>query len=156
MAYSNPAEQREYQRQWRAARRQEALDNRGNACQKCGSSDDLEFHHRDKTKKVCHKVYSWRKDRIAAELAKCDLLCQKCHLRETFVERGWGNYFHGTLTCYQKTKCRCLDCRKANAKAQLLNKYARQRLKEATSDAGAAPAISTITTHGDVTVSTGL
>ena len=143
MPYSNPVEQREYQRKWLASRRREYLEMRGNECEKCTSKEDLEFHHRNKNEKLDHKIWSWSRKRIEEELLKCDLLCSKCHLGETVKERSWKVYTHGTITCYHATKCRCEPCRAENARVQLLNKYARQRLKEVVSDAGAAPAIST-------------
>jgi len=83
MPYKNPAVQLEYQRVWMAERRQTALDARGNACQRCGGTDRLEFHHRDPEEKVSHRIFSRRWETIHAELAKCDLLCSTCHLEYT-------------------------------------------------------------------------
>jgi len=83
MPYKNPAVQLEYQRLWMAARRREALDARGNACQSCGSGDRLEFHHRDPTEKVSHRIWSRTWEYIDQELAKCDVLCSICHLQCT-------------------------------------------------------------------------
>jgi hypothetical protein len=83
MPYSNLSIQRNYQRQWMAARRQTALDARGNACQRCRATDRLEFHHRDPSEKVSHRIFSRRWEVIHQELAKCDLLCSTCHLEYT-------------------------------------------------------------------------
>jgi hypothetical protein len=83
MPYSNISIQRNYQRQWMASRRQTALVARGNACQRCRATERLEFHHRDPTEKVSHRIFSRRWERIHAELAKCDLLCSECHLEHT-------------------------------------------------------------------------
>jgi len=83
MPYKNPAVQLAYQREWMASRRQEALEARGNACQRCTATDRLEFHHRDPAEKVSHRIFSRRWERIHTELAKCDLLCSTCHLDYT-------------------------------------------------------------------------
>lgn len=146
MPYIDAAAQREYQRKWKAARRHEYLETRGNKCEECDSREDLEFHHRNRDEKLSHNIWSWRRERIEAELVKCDLLCSKCHLKETFRERKWGVYTHGTITCYHATKCRCELCRAANAKAQRSipsYKYARRLIVEATADADSISATST-------------
>jgi len=83
MPYSNISIQRNYQRAWVASRRQTALDARGNTCQRCGSQDRLEFHHRDPTDKVSHRIFSRRWEIIHQELSKCELLCNTCHLAIT-------------------------------------------------------------------------
>ena len=115
MPYADSEAQRKYQRNWCAARRSAHIKARGGICYKCGSSEDLEFHHRDRTKKLDHKVWSWALPRIAAELEKCDLLCRPCHCLETATERGYYMAQHGTLTAYKAYDCRCRNCRIANA-----------------------------------------
>ena len=147
LPYSSPAAKREYQRQWRNRRRDEYLARYGNKCGRCGSQDNLEFHHRNRDEKVSHKIWTFSIQRIEAELAKCDLLCMKCHFVETAKERGYYQYVHGTHTCYTKTKCRCELCRAANAEKQRnipSYKYARQRCGDVVSDASSILATSTI------------
>lgn len=146
MPYVDAAVQREYQRKWMAARRRKYLELRGNRCETCSSKDDLEFHHRNKEEKIDHKIWSWSRKRIEAELAKCDLLCIACHLSETRKERGWGVYEHGTLACYHYGGCKCQLCKAANAKAQRSipsYKYARRVIVEAAADADSISATST-------------
>ena len=77
MPYRDPAAQREYQRQWKAARRGEWLSDK--VCARCGTSERLEIHHRDSSEKVDHKVWSWAKQRRDTELAKCEVVCRDCH-----------------------------------------------------------------------------
>lgn len=54
-------------------------------CQKCGEDHPavLDFHHRDRHAKSFTISTLWRrgwsKARIAAEIAKCDVLCSNCH-----------------------------------------------------------------------------
>jgi hypothetical protein len=64
-------------------------------CEECPESDPrfLEFHHRDpKTKK--YNVSNMTNGRysiqtIQKEIAKCRVLCVKCHRKQTYDERGW-------------------------------------------------------------------
>lgn len=45
--------------------------------------DNLEVDHIDPDQKISHKVWSWAKPRRDAELAKCQVLCNKCHKNKT-------------------------------------------------------------------------
>jgi len=82
--YRDKEAQREYQRRWMARRREDWLSANG-PCVKCGSWDDLEVDHIDPSKKVSHKVWSWREDRRLEELAKCQVLCRNCHYAKTYT-----------------------------------------------------------------------
>jgi hypothetical protein len=71
---------REYQRKWVAKRRQEYMDRFGGCCQRCKCTIDLEFHHKYPLIKVTHRIFSYSRKRIEAELVNCELLCRKpCH-----------------------------------------------------------------------------
>ena len=56
------------------------------ACIKCGEARSacLDFHHRDPSKKVkeISVMVNWAmtKEKIMAEVAKCDVLCKNCHV----------------------------------------------------------------------------
>jgi 5-methylcytosine-specific restriction endonuclease McrA len=115
MPYKDPAEQRKFQRIRAATRRAEEVERRGGKCIKCGSTLNLEFHHRNPQTKKDHKVWSWTQERREAELKKCDLLCKKCHDVETAKERGYGIIVHGSLFRGYQNGCRCPECRRANA-----------------------------------------
>lgn len=73
---SREAKQR-YQREWRARRRSAFFA--GHACERCGTRERLELHHRDPSQKVGHAIWSWSESRRQAELAKCIVLCRDCH-----------------------------------------------------------------------------
>lgn len=77
----NPAKRREYNRnytrEYKRRRREEYLG--GAVCLWCGSTDDIELHHVDPETKIDHRIWTWSRDRLEAELAKCITLCQKCH-----------------------------------------------------------------------------
>lgn len=83
-------------------------------CHFCGSTENIELHHIDPDTKVSHKIWSWRKERLEAELEKCIGICKECHdkfhglLKRKAIE-------HGTLHAYDQHKCRCDACRAAAA-----------------------------------------
>jgi len=94
MAYKDPEQQRAFQREWLARRRQAWIDEHG-PCVDCGGSDRLEVDHIDPALKVSHSVWSWSKARRDAELAKCVVRCYRCHKKKsaTEVPRGSATSF---------------------------------------------------------------
>lgn len=82
MAFRDPTAQRRYQRKWKRNRRLSWLQ--GKTCATCGESDlsRLEVHHVDPDQKEDHNVWSWTPERAEAELAKCIVLCRRCHKQE--------------------------------------------------------------------------
>jgi hypothetical protein len=75
--YKDREAQRAYQRDW--CRRRRAHYLAGKTCSQCGSADELEFHHPDPETKLSHRIWSWARERLEAELAKCVVLCDPCH-----------------------------------------------------------------------------
>lgn len=63
--------------------RREAEAQFGGKCQKCGSTIKLQFDHIDCKTKDSHKIWTWSPARRAAELAKCQLICEACHIIKT-------------------------------------------------------------------------
>ena len=53
----------------------------GGKCKHCGSTEDLHFHHVDKTKKKFNisNSLNHKQDKVMKELQKCILLCGPCH-----------------------------------------------------------------------------
>lgn len=57
-------------------------------CSRCPESDPvcLDFHHRDPSDKDIAITRAarngWSKERLAAEIDKCDVLCANCHRKE--------------------------------------------------------------------------
>lgn len=96
-------------------RRAEVIAELGGVCTKCGSVDRLEVDHVDPATKVSHKILGWSKERRAAELAKCQLLCFGCHKKKTATD-AWRVRWakkprrHGTPTI-NRLGCRCDHCR---------------------------------------------
>jgi 5-methylcytosine-specific restriction endonuclease McrA len=104
-------------------RRAAAIAKLGGKCVTCGSTTDLELDHTDRRTKAFDlaKLWSVSKVRFAAELAKCQLLCQRCHRMKSILERGHkvARGTHGTVSSYRY--CHCELCRAA------WRKYARER-----------------------------
>lgn len=53
----------------------------GGKCSKCGSCENLQFHHIDETTKSFNigKLMNYSKEKVLNELSKCVLLCKDCH-----------------------------------------------------------------------------
>ena len=109
MPYKNKAKQRRYQREWQQERRIAWFAQHG-PCKLCGSWIRLVAHHRDSGEKISHRIWSWSEVRRLAELAKCDVLCGKCHSK---IHQGLAR--HGTHHMYSRNGCRCRTCRDGNA-----------------------------------------
>lgn len=124
MPYADRDQQRRFQREW--ARRRRAAFFEAKSCEWCGATGDLHLHHRDRSKKVSHKIWSWAPARLAAEASKCLILCESCHKRAHADERRITAELrnpHGTVNRY-KMGCRCEDCRAGNRDRQRERKRA--------------------------------
>lgn len=129
MPYKDAAKQRQYQAKWRQRRRDEWLREHG-PCVNCGSSEHLEVDHIVGADKVDHRLWSWTQARREAELAKCQVLCRRCHLAKSCATGVWGRPEHGTASMYDRGKCRCEPCRAAKMVAKRLY-WQRRREREA-------------------------
>jgi hypothetical protein len=88
----------------------------GGQCERCGSKEKLQFHHRDRTLKkftIAKRLVSVARDQLIIELAKCGLLCEMCHRDETLKQLGreLGKGKHGLPSSYRY--CRCELCKQA-------------------------------------------
>ena len=104
--YKDKNKQREYQKLWWRARREEYF--RLKKCEQCGSTVKLVIHHKNPEDKIAHAVWSWSQDRRNAELEKCIVLCDKCH---RILHGQLKPLIHGTYNAYRVKKCRCEKCR---------------------------------------------
>jgi 5-methylcytosine-specific restriction endonuclease McrA len=112
---------REYQRVWKAAIRDDWINEHG-PCAWCGSWENLEVDHEDPSKKLYGVECLWGlaldNPKRITELAKCQVLCHECHRIKTRDDRP--EVLHGTLTRYKSKyyRCRCNECKAANAEYQ--------------------------------------
>lgn len=83
-------------------------------CVECGSSERLELDHVDPSTKVTHRVFGWSVEKRSVELVKCQVLCNKCHLKKS-IEYAIVEWRHGTIHGYEKRACRCSRCTAANS-----------------------------------------
>jgi hypothetical protein len=63
-------------------------------CERCDerAPECLQFHHRNPEEKTIEVSIAvgrrcWSKERILAEMAKCDVLCANCHAKHHWEER---------------------------------------------------------------------
>lgn len=88
----------------------------GNKCFKCNCTENLQLDHIDPESKnfTIAKLWNSKPEIFNAELAKCQLLCLKCHQEKTLLDMGRisAKNTHGTLSSYRY--CKCSLCRKAN------------------------------------------
>lgn len=115
MAYRNPADEKEYQRKYYLANKEQRKRNRlngdrrnllrnaqfvwdylrGHPCVDCGEGDPvvLEFDHKDDCEKIASISDMVRQrfslKRLEAEISKCDVRCANCHRRRTAKQFGW-------------------------------------------------------------------
>jgi hypothetical protein len=110
MPYKNADIKRKHAREWIAHRRAKHMTPLG-PCSRCGSTEKLLLHHLDPAKKISHRIWSWSEERILEEVAKCVVLCSKCHASLHLARP----VTHGTHTGYSYYGCRCNLCKKAHA-----------------------------------------
>lgn len=94
-----------------------ALKKLRNKCVKCLKTTDLQFDHIDRSTKLFaisdHGAHS--EEKFWLEVAKCQLLCEKCHQTKTLIDfnRLSAKETHGTLSSYRY--CKCELCKKAKS-----------------------------------------
>lgn len=74
-------------------KRQEYIAHMGGKCKKCGSVNNLHFDHIDPSTKsfTIGSKLTYPKDYVLAELEKCQLLCQKCHIVKSILGKDGYN-----------------------------------------------------------------
>jgi len=91
----------------RDERRQAAIKLLGSKCAKCDATEGLDFDHIDPSTKLFNisSILISAYDTLLIELAKCQLLCVKCHKLKHDKLVGHGEGVAG------KNKCKCHLCR---------------------------------------------
>ena len=112
-----------YMKNRREQRRNYLIGLAGGKCIKCRRTDNLNFDHRDPRTKL-FELSGWGLDKsmelILIEFAKCDLLCEDCHIEKTRTNGDHGKitgsarfFLHGTARNYLEQGCRCERCKNA-------------------------------------------
>ncbi|GGJ58924.1 hypothetical protein [Glutamicibacter ardleyensis] len=98
----------------------------GGHCAKCDSQTNLQFDHIDPRTKKFTIAERWDASPLVLipELAKCQLLCEPCHIQksaeEKSVEHGGGES--------GKRNCKCAPCRAR--KNEYMRRWKAERLKQ--------------------------
>lgn len=101
---------RTYMANRRARRLADLRQMLGGKCARCGTTDDLQFDHVDpstKTFEISGRKLDGPWDDLLAEVAKCQLLCEPCHIKKTAEDRP--ECPHGAWR-YRRYGCRCVTC----------------------------------------------
>jgi 5-methylcytosine-specific restriction endonuclease McrA len=99
----------DYDRERYETAKKRLIELLGGRCTECGATEDLQFDHVNRELKEFAITEKWNRsqEELAAELAKCQLLCRPHHLektrREVGVEHGGG--------VSGKKNCPCRLCR---------------------------------------------
>lgn len=110
-----------YMQRRRDARRVELKEMLGGKCVGCGTTEDLEFHHKEPATKLFSigQCIDTNWDKLVTEAKKCELLCGSCHDVETIkqlsVPHGGG--------ASGKKNCPCIPCK--SKKAEYMKQYKR-------------------------------
>lgn len=112
MGWPTLEQRREYERNRYRERRGDFF--RDKLCVRCGSTENLHLDHIDPNDKATHRIWHWSQERRDVELAKCQVLCQQCHMRKSVevdwpMLRGYDRTSHG-LAGYRRG-CKCAVCR---------------------------------------------
>jgi 5-methylcytosine-specific restriction endonuclease McrA len=100
----------------RKSRKLRLLELLGGKCERCGSTENLEFDHLKPSQKkfIISKFIDRADSNLLDEVNKCQLLCKTCHHEKTLEKQEYGKLSaHGTIWRYKKYKCRCKKCTKA-------------------------------------------
>lgn len=89
MAFKNIEDRKQYMRDYYANKRAEYIKLLGGKCVECGSTSNLEFDHKDVTKKNFNigKLMTFSKVDILEELKLCQILCETCHEQKSIFDR---------------------------------------------------------------------
>lgn len=118
MAYKDKNMQKNFQNVWVQDRRWSFIVFMGGICAICGSTENLEVDHIDRSLKTMNPAKLWSlsdsNPKKIEELKNCQVLCYTCHKEKTRRELS-KEYQHGEYGMYSKRGCRCRPCKDANA-----------------------------------------
>lgn len=124
----------EYQINRYHRRRNQAIENLGGRCVRCGSIENLELDHivaSDKSYEIGKILGGGSEARVQAELTKCQVLCHDCHVQKSHEDGDTSYVEHGGgLT--GKRNCRCELCgplKNAYMREKQFRKKAKERAK---------------------------
>ena len=124
MPYTDPDKQRIYQRNWMRMRRNSLIQALGGKCAIRGTTECLEFHHIEPSKKECNvsSVVSRKLEASLPELAKCELRCSAHHKSAHSASHGHTLWRRG---------CRCGICVLAGEKIKKTDREMKREKRKA-------------------------
>tara|TARA_B100001250_G_scaffold27820_1_gene22890 strand:+ start:216 stop:1094 length:879 start_codon:yes stop_codon:yes gene_type:complete len=90
---NNREELNEYNKEWTRNRKNLIKEKMGGKCVICGATENLQFDHINPLEKSYNISTNFFRQDVDEELAKCQLLCSRCHLEKT--KNDWSS---GVLT----------------------------------------------------------
>lgn len=112
-------------------RRAAAVERLGGCCVDCGTTERLEFDHRDAQGKSYDVGKFWTRRDWQAEVDKCDLRCRNCHTAKSLRSGDLPVVGHGEGAA-GKSGCLCTLCkeRKAQYMKERAAKYRENRRRK--------------------------
>ena len=92
---NNREEMNEYTRKWITNRKNLLKEKMGGKCVICGATENLQFDHINPLEKSYNISTNYFRKDVDEELAKCQLLCSRCHLEKTKNDWLSGNLYLG-------------------------------------------------------------
>jgi hypothetical protein len=107
--------------------RQRYVEALGGKCVKCDTTENLEFDHINPVEKTyeINKIINRKENFVLLELAKCQLLCEVCHLEKTVSEKTPSS--HGSMRTWMHKKCQCVTCMKSKQKYYIVRNERRRK-----------------------------
>ena len=96
---------KEYSRNYYHKRKAEYIELLGGKCAVCSGVDGLQFDHIDPNSKsfAIGKLLNFAKSKVIDELNKCQLLCEKCHIEKTKINKdGYSKRAKGSQIATSK------------------------------------------------------
>lgn len=93
----NKTKRAEAQRLRRQKRRQILIEHLGGKCCGCGTTQNLQFDHLDRTQKSFNvgKCLDYSLEKLIAEVDKCQLLCYNCHEVKSLINHDKDKLVEG-------------------------------------------------------------
>jgi hypothetical protein len=84
-------------RERKATHKKYVIDMLGGCCVGCGTTENLQFDHIDRTTKSCNVVnlLAGKLEKLVEEAQKCQLLCDSCHRHKTLINHDCNHLAEG-------------------------------------------------------------
>lgn len=84
-------------RERKAKHKKHVIDMLGGCCVGCGTTQNLQFDHIDRTTKSCNvtQLLAGKLDKLVEEAQKCQLLCDNCHRTKTLINHDCNHLAEG-------------------------------------------------------------